>query len=139
MYEFAKVIHIISFVSWFAGLFYLPRLFVYHCNIDKNDKSYKTFLTMESKLYKIIMNPAMIFTIISGITLIHEIGFDGVWLHAKITLVIFLIGFHHILGSYIKKFANNDNRKSEKYFRIINEVPTLLLILIVILVIYKPF
>ena len=138
MYEFAKVVHIISFVSWFAGLFYLPRLFVYHCNINKNDKSYKTFLTMESKLYKIIMNPAMIITVISGATLIHEVGMAG-WLHAKITLVIILIGFHHILGSYIKKFANHNNQKPEKYFRIINEVPTVLLILIVTLAIYKPF
>ena len=81
----------------------------------------------------------MIITILSGLTLIHEIGFDGGWLHAKITLVIALIGFHHILGSYIKKFANDNNQKSEKYFRIINEVPTVLLILIVSLAIYKPF
>lgn len=139
MYEFAKVIHIVSFVSWFAGLFYLPRLFVYHCQVDKSDKSYQTFLTMESKLYKIIMNPAMIFTILSGVTLIHEVGFNGGWLHAKLTLVVALIGFHHILGSNIKKFVNNNNQKSEKYFRIINEVPTVLLILIVTLAIYKPF
>jgi protoporphyrinogen IX oxidase len=139
MYEFAKVLHIISFVAWFAGLFYLPRLFVYHCKFKKKDKSYDSFSTMENKLYKIIMNPAMILTILSGATLIHEIGFNGGWLHAKLTLIILLIGFHHVLGSNIKKFANSNNQKSEKYFRIINEVPTVLLVLIVILVIYKPF
>ncbi len=139
IYEISKIVHIISFVAWFAGLFYLPRLFVYHCSLNKSDKSYETFLTMESKLYKIIMNPAMIITILSGAALAHEVGFAQGWLHAKITLVIALVGFHHVLGSYIKKFANHNNQKPEKYFRIINEVPTILLILIVTLAILKPF
>ena len=138
-YEIAKIIHIISFVAWFAGLFYLPRLFVYHCQVDKIDKAYDLLATMERKLLRYIMNPAMICTILSGSYLIYQISFAHGWLHAKLTFVVILVIFHHALAKYRKNFANHANNKSEKFYRIINEVPTLLLIIIVTLAIAKPF
>lgn len=138
MYEWLKVLHIISFVSWFAGLFYLPRLFVYHSENAEHNHTCKTLETMEYKLLKYIMNPAMIATWLFGIGLIHYVGSGG-WLHTKILLVIFLSAYHMYLGVVRKKLINNPAQHTSKYFRIINEVPTILLILIVILVVVKPF
>lgn len=138
LYSFFKIIHIIAMISWMVGLFYLPRLYVYHCKVSKNSEADEIFKTMELKLLRIIMNPAMIITFLSGLYLISFVGFGG-WLHAKLTLVFILAGFHGYLASCRKKFASNNNQKSEKFYRIINEVPTILLILIVILVIIKPF
>ncbi len=138
-YEIAKILHIISFVAWFAGLFYLPRIFVYHCQVQKNSETSEIFKIMERKLFRYIMNPAMISTLIFGFYMASVIGFDFVWLHIKITLVAFLIIFHHFLSNCRKKFLKDKNNYSEKFYRIINEVPTILLILIVILVIIKPF
>ncbi len=138
-YDIAKVLHIISFVSWFAGLFYLPRIYVYHASIDPNSQTSEIFKIMEKKLYYYIMTPAMIATIIFGVYMASVISFNFIWLHAKITLVIFIIGFHHGLGKWRKNFAQNKNIHTEKFYRIINEIPTILLILIVILVIIKPF
>lgn len=139
LYEIAKILHIISFTAWFAGLFYLPRLFVYHTQVEKSSESYNIFIIMEKKLFRYIMNPAMIATLIFGIYMTSIIGLDYGWLHAKITIVILLVGFHHYLGSCRKKFVNLQNQKSEKFYRIINEIPTIALILIVTLVIMKPF
>ncbi|WP_440680100.1 protoporphyrinogen oxidase HemJ [Candidatus Pelagibacter sp. HIMB1517] len=138
MYEWIKVLHIISFVAWFAGLFYLPRLYVYHAENADHDHTRKTLETMEYKLLKFIMNPAMIATWIFGVALIHYAGSAG-WLHAKITLVVILSAFHMYLGVIRKKLINEPSKYSSKYFRYINEVPTVLLILIVILVVVKPF
>lgn len=139
MYEWLKILHIISFVSWFAGLFYLPRLFVYHSENSSHEHTCKTLEVMEYKLLKYIMNPAMIATWIFGVTLIHYAGFSGGWLHTKILLVVILSGYHMYLGVIRKKLIIDTSKYSSKYFRYINEVPTVLLILIVILVIIKPF
>jgi putative membrane protein len=138
MYEWIKVLHIISFISWFAGLFYLPRLYVYHVENFDHEHTRKTLETMEYKLLKFIMNPAMIATWVFGLALIHYVGTAG-WLHVKITLVVILSAFHMYLGVIRKKLINEPSKYSSKYFRFINEVPTVILILIVILVVVKPF
>lgn len=138
MYEWIKVLHIISFISWFAGLFYLPRLYVYHVENSDHEHTRKTLETMEYKLLKFIMNPAMIATWVFGLGLIHYAG-TAEWLHAKITLVVILSAFHMYLGVVRKKLINEPSKFSSKYFRFINEVPTVILILIVILVVVKPF
>lgn len=139
LYDIAKILHIISVIAWFAGLFYLPRLFVYHCQVDKNSESSEIFKVMEKKLLNYIMTPAMISSLIFGFYMASIISFDFIWLHIKIFLVILLIGYQHFLSRCRKKFANNENKYSEKFYRIINEVPTILLIIIVSLVILKPF
>ena len=135
-------IHIIGFVSWFAGLFYLPRLFVYHAMTNEKVVS-EQFKVMERKLYLYIMNPAMLVTIISGLLLmgdylsIHK-SHNG-WLYAKLILVFFLILYHVICGYYLAMFKSNFNKLSHKYYRYFNEVPTVILILIAILAEVQPF
>jgi len=138
MYEILKILHIISFVSWFAGLFYLPRLFVYHVENNTNREMNDVFQKMEYKLLRLIMNPAMILTWLFGFGLVHYVGFAG-WLVLKIILVIILSGFHMYLAKIRKNLEHNYRDYSSKYLRLINEVPTILLILIVILVVVKPF
>jgi putative membrane protein len=137
-YNIIKIVHIAAMISWMVGLFYLPRLFVYHCQAVKDSKSDELFKIMEYKLMRIIMNPAMIITFISGFYLITLIGFAP-WLHAKITLVLALAAFHGFLAKCRKDFSFNNNKKSEKFYRIINEIPTILMLLIVSLVVIKPF
>ena len=138
MYELLKILHIISFVSWFAGLFYLPRLFVYHIENITNSEISSVFQKMEYKLLKIIMNPAMILTWVFGLALIHYVGFE-LWLFLKIILVVLLSAFHMYLGKIRKRLESNYREYTSKYLRIINEVPTVLLILIVILAVVRPF
>ena len=138
MYETLKVLHIISFVSWFAGLFYLPRLFVYHVENNTNREMNEIFQKMEYKLLRIIMNPAMILTWIFGLALIHYVEFAW-WLALKLVLVSILTAFHMYLAKIRKNLENNYRDYTSKYFRIINEVPTILLVLIIILVVVKPF
>ena len=138
MYELLKILHIISFVSWFAGLFYLPRLFVYHVENITNKEMSHVFQKMEYKLLKVIMNPAMILTWVFGLALIHHVGF-ALWLILKIVLVVLLSIFHMYLGKIRKNLENNYRDYSSKYLRIINEVPTVILILIVVLAVIKPF
>ena len=140
-YLWLKSFHIISLVAWFAGLFYLPRLFVYHVNA-KSKESRQTFEVMEAKLLRIIMNPAMILTWIFGLWMFAvnlEFLKTAGWLHAKLLLVVILSGYHMALAKYRRKLANGENEKSEKFFRIINEFPTLILVAVVILAIVKPF
>ena len=140
-YLWLKSFHIISMVAWFAGLFYLPRLFVYHVNA-KSKESRQTFEVMEAKLLRIIMNPAMILTWIFGLWMFAvnlEFLKTAGWLHAKLLLVVILSGYHMALAKYHRKLAAGDNEKSEKFFRIINEFPTLILIAVVLLAILKPF
>ena len=135
-----KSFHIISMVAWFAGLFYLPRLFVYHAQTsDKN--CHAIFQTMEYKLYYYIMHPAFFFTLLFGSVLYVKYTFlyEGKWIHIKIFLTILLSIYHIYLGRIIKNFKNNRNVKTHTYYRIINEVPTVILILIVMLVVIKPF
>lgn len=138
-YEIIKILHIIAVISWFAGLLYLPRIFVYHTQVPIGSDTDKIFQTMERKLFRYIMNPAMILTIAFGLYLADQIGFEFVWIHIKITLVAILVFYHHLLGRYRKNFANGKNKNSQKFYRIINEVPTILMIIIVALVILKPF
>ena len=135
-----KSLHIISMVAWFSGLFYLPRLFVYHADA-KDEISNERFKIMEKKLYKLIMNPAAIATLAFGLLMIVQFPayLKMGWLHIKITLVIFLLGYHHYCARIIKQFANNSNNKSNKFYRYLNEIPTVFLILIVILAVVKPF
>ena len=139
LYEIIKIIHIIAVISWFAGLLYLPRIFVYHSSVAAGSDSDKLLQTMERKLLRYIMNPAMIVAIACGFYLASEIGFEFVWLHIKLTLVAILVFYHHVLGKCRENFAAGKNKYSEKFYRIINEVPTVLMIAIVSLVILKPF
>tara|TARA_B100001175_G_scaffold189151_1_gene160416 strand:+ start:21 stop:455 length:435 start_codon:yes stop_codon:yes gene_type:complete len=136
-----KAIHLIAVISWMAGLLYLPRIFVYHTEnqLDKNISN--VFKTMERKLYFYIMTPAMIISWIFGILLIGSIGFDQLstyWLKTKLILVILLTLYHFYLGNFLHKFKMDLNTKSSKFFRFFNEVPTILLILIIFIVVFKP-
>ena len=141
MYLWLKAFHIIFVVTWFAGLFYMPRLFVYH-STTTDDAGKQRFKIMEHKLYRIIMNPSMILTLISGIWLLVEswqaYSTQG-WIWAKIALVVALIGYHHYCLRIIKAFAADKLIHSEKFYRIFNELPALVLIVAVILVVVKPF
>jgi putative membrane protein len=141
IYLWLKAFHIISMVCWFAGLFYLPRLFVYHSMSD-DAVSRERFCTMERKLYRGIMGPAMVATLVFGIWLISlnaKEYFSHGWMHAKLTLVVLLIGYHHVCGAQVKRFARGENGRSHVFYRWFNEVPVLILLAIVILVVVKPF
>ncbi|MDV7339886.1 protoporphyrinogen oxidase HemJ [Terasakiella sp. A23] len=139
-YLWFKALHIISVIAWMAGLFYLPRLYVYHTNAEVGSELSETFKVMERRLLRAIMNPAMISSLIFGILLLAEIdAWDQGWLHVKLTCIVLMIVFHMFLGKYRKDFLNDNNQKSEKFYRMINEVPTLLMILLVIMVVVKPF
>jgi putative membrane protein len=140
MYEWIKALHIIAVISWMAGMLYLPRLFVYHCEAEPGSKQSETFKVMERRLLKAIINPAMIVTWLAGLTLMW-LGqwYHSHWFHAKFLLVLILSGVHGLFSRIVKDFAADRNRRPQKFFRIINEVPTLLMILIVILVVVKPF
>lgn len=140
LYDYIKAFHIISFTAWMAGMFYLPRLFVYHAQTtDKNTS--ETFKIMERKLLRFIINPAMILTFIFGITLIvlNPGWMQQGWLHAKFLLVLLLTAYHGYLARIRKVFERDQNTKTDKFYRWLNEVPTLLLVGIVILVVVKPF
>ncbi len=141
MFVWLKALHLIAVICWFAALFYLPRLFVYHA-MAEDQISKDRFKIMERKLYRGIMNPSMIATIVLGGWMLFDrwdyYKTQG-WMHAKLTLVFILIGYHHICLAHLKRFANDANQKSHVYFRWFNEVPVLFLIAIVILVIVRPF
>ena len=140
MYSWIIWFHIISLVSWFAALFYMPRLFVYHAENADNEGFVKVVKVMEMKIYKYIGLPAMWATVFSGAYLAYEVGFSGNgWLHAKIFLVLILMGYFLSLGYFRQKLLEDSCIKSGKFFRFYNEVPTLLLLAIVFLVIFKPF
>ena len=140
MVEWLKAFHIIAVIAWMAGMLYLPRLFVYHSAADVGSIQSETFRVMERRLLRAIMTPAMIATWLLGLWLAYQGGwFKAPWLHAKFLLVFLLSGVHGMLSRYVKDFAADKRRKSAKFFRIINEVPTVLMILIVILVVVKPF
>ena len=143
-YLLFKSIHLIAVISWMAGLLYLPRIFVYHSESVEKKKSedmVETFKIMERRLFVYIMNPAMIISWIFGILLIHTIGFSSFnlfWLQLKILLVIILTIYHFFLFSCVRKFNNNNNTHTPKFYRIINEIPTVLLIVIIFVIIFKP-
>ena len=143
-YLLFKSIHLIAVISWMAGLLYLPRIFVYHSEAIKNNKSedlIETFKVMERRLLVYIMNPAMIVSWIFGVLLIHTIGMDNfgsIWLQLKLIFVIILTIYHFFLFRCLKKFVENNNSFSPKFYRIINEIPTVLLIGIILIVVFKP-
>lgn len=135
-----KAIHIIFVISWLAGMLYLPRLFVYHCQLNAKGQPADIFKVMERKLLKFIINPAMIITLITGLWLAVAIyNLQGTWLHLKLLLVFLLLGIHGFLTKSVKSFAKDMNKYSEKFWRIINEVPAILMMIIVFLVVLKPF
>ena len=139
LYDVIKILHITAVISWLAGLLYLPRIFVYHTQVAVGSQTDKIFQVMERKLLRYIMNHAMILVFIFGFYLSSKIGFEFVWLHIKLTLVAILTFYHHLLGRWRKSFEKGQNKHSQKFYRIINEVPILLIIGIVALVILKPF
>jgi putative membrane protein len=140
MYEWIKAFHLVAVISWMAGMLYLPRLMVYHAEAQTGSIQSETFKIMERRLLKGIINPAMIVTWVLGLYLAWDVfGFKGGWLHAKILLVLILSGIHGMLVRHVRAFAQDRNQKTARYFRILNEVPAVLMLGIVILVIVKPF
>ena len=140
-YLLFKSLHLISVISWMAGLLYLPRIFVYHAENSDDRKISDVFKIMEKKLYFYIMTPAMIISWIFGLLLIHSIGFQQIgqtWMVLKIIFVVFLTLYHFYLGKTLNQFKFDQNTHSHKFYRLINEIPTILLILIVFVVIFKP-
>lgn len=141
LYLWLKALHIIALVCWFAGLFYLPRLFVYHA-MSEDNTSHERFCTMERKLYRGIMTPSMLATVALGIGLISlnpSFYFSQGWMHAKLTLVAVLIGYHFMCGAQMKRFVRGENQRSHVFYRWFNEAPVLVLLAVVILVVVKPF
>ena len=139
-YLLLKSLHLIAVISWMAGLLYLPRIFVYHSE-NKNEVIVSVFKTMERKLFYYIMTPAMVLSWLFGLLLISNIGFDqlgALWLQLKLIFVLILTFYHFYLGKLLNKFKIDENNKSPKFYRYINEIPTLLLILIIFVVIFKP-
>ena len=139
-YLLFKSLHLIAVISWMAGLLYLPRIFVYHSE-NNNEIISSVFKTMEKKLYYYIMTPAMVLSWVFGLVLIHEIGFDqlaNLWLQLKLILVVLLTFYHFYLGLLLNQFKLDQNKKTSKFYRYINEIPTLMLIFIVFIVIFKP-
>ena len=143
-YLLFKSIHLIAVISWMAGLLYLPRIFVYHSEAFQNNKSedlMDTFKVMERRLFIYIMNPAMIISWIFGVLLIHTIGIQNIsflWLQLKLIFVVILTFYHFFLLQCLRKFTNNNNSFSSKFYRIINEIPTVLLIGIILIIVFKP-
>ena len=140
LYLLFKSLHLIAVISWMAGLLYLPRIFVYHAEADHESQK-KVFKTMEQKLYNYIMMPAMLLSWIFGVVLIHSIDFSTfseLWMQIKIILVIVLTLYHFSLGKYLNDFALDNNQKTSKFFRIYNEIPTIILIIVIFAVIFKP-
>ncbi|MFT0859993.1 protoporphyrinogen oxidase HemJ [Ancylobacter sp. G4_0304] len=140
LYDWIKALHVIAVISWMAGMLYLPRLMVYHCAAEAGSVQSETFKVMERRLLKAIMNPAMIVTWLAGLWMVWEAGwYTAPWFHAKFALVLAMSGFHGALSRWVKDFAADRNTRPARFYRIANEVPTLLMIGIVVLVIVKPF
>ena len=140
-YLFFKSLHLIVVISWMAGLLYLPRIFVYHSENMKSNEICTVFKTMERKLYNYIMIPTMILSWLFGLILISIIGFENLslkWLQIKLILIIFLTLYHFYLGAILVNFKNDINKKTSKFYRWLNEVPTIILIFVVFVVIFKP-
>ena len=136
-----KALHLVAVISWMAGLLYLPRIFVYHSERSAEKNVSEVFKTMEFKLYNYIMMPAMILSWVFGLLLISSIGFDQLsnyWLILKLIFVTILTAYHFFLGICLNKFRTNENKFSSRFFRVFNEIPTLLVILIVFIVVFKP-
>ena len=135
-----KALHIIAVIAWMAGMFYLPRLFVYHVDAPPGSAQSETFKTMERRLLKLIINPAMIVVWLTGLWMAYVTGFfQAPWLHAKLALVLVMSGLHGYFSRLVKDFAADRNVRPARFYRILNEIPTVLMVLIVILVVVKPF
>jgi protoporphyrinogen IX oxidase len=140
VYEWIKALHVIAVISWMAGMLYLPRLFVYHCDAETGSKQSETFKLMERRLLRGIMTPAMIVTWLAGLYLAWAgHWFAAGWFHGKLLLVLLLSGAHGFFSRCVRDFAADRNTRSQRFYRFINEVPTLLMVGIVILVVVKPF
>ena len=141
-YDLIRALHIISVIAWMAGLLYLPRLFVYHTQCESGSDQSETFKTMERRLLKIIMNPASIASWIFGLLMLYaywDMFKSAGWMHTKLLLICILTWLHHVLARHVKNFAADKNEKSEKYFRILNEAPTIIMIAVVLLAVTEPF
>lgn len=140
-YEWIKALHVISMVAWMAGMFYLPRLYVYHTGADVGSELSETLKVMERRLLRAIINPAMIATFVFGIWMLVLVPdyLSEPWMHVKLACLVLMTGFHGALSRWRRQFAADANRHSERFYRIANEVPTVLLIVIIIMVIVKPF
>ena len=140
LYLWVKAFHVIAVISWMAGMLYLPRLFVYHAACERGSEQSETFKVMERRLLRLIINPAMTVAWILGLWLAWQgFGFSGGWLHVKIAAVLALSGIHGYFASAVRRFAEDRNKRPARHWRIMNEVPTLLMVAIVILVVVKPF
>ena len=140
LYLWIKALHVIAVIAWMAGMLYLPRLFVYHCEAAPGSKQSETFKVMERRLLRAIINPAMVATWVLGLWLVWESGaYRAGWFHAKFALVLVLSGLHGFFVRCVRDFAADQNPRTQKLYRIINEVPTVLMIGIVILAVVKPF
>jgi protoporphyrinogen IX oxidase len=140
LYDWLKVLHVVAVISWMVGLFYLPRLFVYHADAEPGGEPAETFVIMEKRLIKVIMNPAMMVSWVVGLWLAWSgFGFAGIWLWIKIAAIIGLTVFHVFLSRAARRFAHGENRMTARQWRLANEIPTVLMILAVIMVIIKPF
>ena len=140
LYLLFKSLHLIAVISWMAGLLYLPRIFVYHSEASHESQK-DVFKIMEKKLYNYIMMPAMLLSWLFGVLLIHSLGFTvfaELWMQIKTVLVVILTYYHFLLGKYLNDFSINSNKKTSKFFRIVNEVPTIILIVVVFVVVFKP-
>ncbi len=138
-YLWIKAFHVMAVISWMAGLFYLPRLFVYHAQTGNSGELHETFRIMEFRLYRYIMVNAMWAAWIAGLLLVWIIGLSHPWLHVKLLATGLMTAFHYLLRHHMQVFAAGNNRRDQKYFRMINEIPTVLMIVIVVMVIVKPF
>ncbi|WP_296583904.1 protoporphyrinogen oxidase HemJ [Xanthobacter sp.] len=140
LYEWIKALHVIAVIAWMAGMLYLPRLMVYHCAAEVGSVQSETFKVMERRLLKAIINPAMVVTWLAGLWLVYEGGwYKAGWFHAKFALVLVMSAMHGFLVRWVREFAEDRNKRPARFYRIANEVPTLLMIGIVILVVVKPF
>ncbi len=142
IYPWTKALHVISLIAWMAGIFYLPRLYVYHCELRPGSAESERFKIMEYRLLKQIMNPAMIATWIFGVMKVLTpgvLGWASGWWHVKLLCVILMTGFHGAMSRWRKDFLADANRRSHKFYRIANEIPTVLMVVIVIMVIVRPF
>jgi putative membrane protein len=139
-YLWVKALHIIAVIAWMAGMLYLPRLFIYHCAAEPGSVQSETFKVMERRLLRAIINPAMVLTWILGLALVTDLGaWSEPWFHAKFAAVIALSGIHGYFSRWRRHFDSDDNRHSARFYRYINEIPTVLMIAIVLLVVLKPF
>ena len=139
-YLWLKAFHIIAVIAWMAGMLYLPRLFVYHCETAPGSAEYDRFVLMERKLMHIIINPSMVAVWLLGLLLVETLqAWSAGWFHGKLALVVALTGMHGMFSRWRRDFERSENRKTQRFFRIVNEVPAVLMMLIVILVVVKPF